>query len=364
MNKAIFFLINSLQNGGAERVVSTLAARFHEQKYPVCIVCLNHTESVYPVPNGLKIIHLTRRTKNNIFFRIYYAALIFTRLTFLLAAKRPRCVIAFMTTANLWAGFICFFTRTKYIVSERTTPDHTINTYKGFLKRAAFFVYRNAKAIVVPSKGIGDCLKKNAGYKDLTNYKVINNPVKNAGSLSGEKVNNRPFILGVGRLSYEKGFDQLIAAFQKSKTADTDLVIAGDGAERDTLKEQIESLNLQHNVKLVGSKTNLLDYYSQAELFVLPSRNEGYPNALIEAMSMGCSCIAMNCEFGPSEIIKHHKNGLLVEDKNIDKLSKAISKLLSDPVLKQKLALNARQINTTNSLDTICSQWEELIFNV
>ena len=72
----------------------------------------------------------------------------------------------------------------------------------------------------------------------------------------------------------------------------------------------------------------------------------------------------MDCEFGPSEIIKHHQNGLLVEDRNIEKLSKAISKVLKDPVLKGRLALNARLINNTNSLDAIFLQWEKLIFSM
>jgi glycosyltransferase involved in cell wall biosynthesis len=277
-------------------------------------------------------------------------------------SKKPACIISFMTSANLWAGLTGMLTNTEYIVSERTTPDHTINKYRGFLKWFSFLVYSNARAIVLPSRGIENCLKKNRGFAGLKNYKVINNPVNSSCELTTEKVNNKKFILGVGRLSYEKGFDQLIAAFKESNTKDTDLLIAGDGVERNTLKQQIASLKLENSVKLIGVKENLQDYYSQAELFVLPSRNEGYPNALIEAMSMGCSCIAMDCEFGPSEIIEHQKNGLLVENQSISKLSKAIAKILKDPVLKQKLGVNARLINNTNSLQSISSQWEDIIF--
>ena len=360
----IFFVINTLQSGGAERVVSTLSAKFHERKYPVTVICLNHAVSSFKLPDDLKICYLVRRKGSNVLFRVYYAAVIFFKLTWLLLMKRPRCVISFMTTANIWTGVVCFLTRSRYIVSERTTPDHTIHSYSGLLKWLSFFTYSNAKAIVVPSRGIENCLKKDLRFKALTNYRIINNPVNNSGKITGEKVNGKKFILGVGRLSYEKGFDQLIAAFQRSRAEDTDLLIAGEGAEFTKLEQQIASLNLQDKVKLVGLKENLYDYYSQAELFVLPSRNEGYPNALIEAMSTGCSCIAMDCEFGPSEIIKHHQNGLLVEDRNIEKLSKAISKVLKDPVLKGRLALNARLINNTNSLDAIFLQWEKLIFSM
>lgn len=363
MDEQVFFLINTLQAGGAERVVSTLATNFHNRKIPVTIICLNKAEQAFKLPDKLKVVYLVNRRYNSLFWQFFYVVQIFCKLTWLLFSERPKCVISFMTAVNLWAGFICILTHTSYIVSERTTPDHTIKTYTGVRKWLSFLTYKNAKAVVLPSKGIENCLKTNTGFNTLKNYRIIKNPVNSCGNLSSTKVNNKRFILGVGRLSYEKGFDQLISAYKGSGTKDIDLIIAGDGIERDRLIQQIESLNLQSNVKLVGQKENLQDYYSQAELFVLPSRNEGYPNALIEAMSLGCTCIAMDCEFGPAEIIKHNKNGLLIEDKNLSKLSGAISMLLNDQALKEKLGANARLVNDTNSVDAIARQWEELIFS-
>ena len=96
-------------------------------------------------------------------------------------------------------------------------------------------------------------------------------------------------------------------------------------------------------------------------LFVLSSRNEGYPNVLIEAMSAGCACIAFDCETGPSDIIKHGVNGMLVENGNIESLTKAIDLLSSDILLKESLALNATSIGAANSIEEIAQQWEELI---
>ncbi|HEY0668398.1 MAG TPA: glycosyltransferase [Sphingobacteriaceae bacterium] len=363
MDTQVFFLINTLQAGGAERVVSTLAINFHNRKIPVTIVCLNKAKPAFKLPDDLKVVYLVKRNSNIISMRMFYAVLIFCKLTWLLISKKPDCVISFMTTANLWTGITCMLTHTDYIVSERTTPDHTINTFRGIRKWFSLLTYKNAKAVVLPSKGIENSLKTNAGFKTLKNYRIIKNPVNSCGDLSSTKVNNKRFILGVGRLSYEKGFDQLISAYKESGAKDIDLIIAGDGIERGRLIQQIESLDLQSNVKLVGQKENLQDYYSQAELFVLPSRNEGYPNALIEAMSMGCTCIAMDCEFGPAEIIKHNKNGLLIKDKDLSKLSGAISLLLKDQALKERLGVNARLVNNTNSVEAIARQWEELIFS-
>jgi glycosyltransferase involved in cell wall biosynthesis len=363
MGKSIFFVINTLQGGGAERVLSTLALDFHKRNLPVTIICLNYAESVYKLPDNLKIIYLVNRNSNSILFRLYYALIVFYKLTYLLHSQKPSCVVSFMTTANLWAGLSSMLTKTKFIVSERTTPEHTINKQNSFLKKCSEIIYRNALAVVLPAKGIEDRLRKYNGFEDLTNCKIINNPVGHLGNLTGNRVHDRKFILGVGRLSYEKGFDQLIEAFADLNLRGIDLLIAGDGQEYAALQEQIKNLKIVKNVKLIGSKDNLQDYYDQAELFVLPSRNEGYPNALIEAMSLGCPCVAMDCEFGPSEIIRHQKNGLLVQDNNIKELTAAIYKILNNPILKNKLATNARQINTTNSLKNISSQWQKLIFN-
>ena len=363
MDKKIFFIINTLQGGGAERVVSTLAKRLHELKYEVSIVCLNSTQSVYPLPADLEIIHLLNRKGDSYSQRIYYAVQIFIKLSYLLFTNRPNCIISFMTTANLWTGVSSFFTRATYIVSERTTPDHTIHQFHKVLQWLSGFVYKNAKVIVVPSKGIEDCLRKNSNFKKLNNFKVISNPInhlRNAAVV--QKVNNGKFILGVGRLSYEKGFDQLITAFKNAHLPkEIQLLIIGEGPEEENLVQQIKILNLQGRVKLLGFKNDVHHYYAQAEMFVLPSRNEGYPNALIEAMSFGCACIAMDCQFGPSEIIQHQHNGLLIADKNVYALSEAINLLHTNTLLKEKLALNAKLINITNSLDRITSQWEAII---
>lgn len=363
MEKKIFFIINSLQGGGAERVVSTLAKRLYELKYQVSIVCLNSTRSVYPLPAGLEIIHLLDRKGDSYSQRIYYAVQLFVKLSYLLFTNRPNCIISFMTTANLWTGVSSFFTRATYIVSERTTPDQTIHQYHKVLQWFSGLVYKNAKVIVVPSKGIEDCLRKNSNFKRLNNFKVIHNPINDViNAAAMKKVNESKFILGVGRLSYEKGFDQLIKAFKNAHLAkEIQLLIIGEGPEEDNLIQQIKILNLQDRVKLLGFRKDVHHYYAQAEMFVLSSRNEGYPNALIEAMGIGCACIAMDCQFGPSEIIAHQHNGLLVADENVYELSEAINLLDRNAPLKEKLALNARLINVTNNLDHITSQWEAII---
>ena len=363
MEKSVYFVINTLQGGGAERVLSTLAIDFHNRKIPVKIICLNYAETVYKLPNDLEIKYLVSRNSNNSIFRIYYACITFLKLIYLFTRNKPACVISFMTTANVWSGLSAMITKTAFIVSERTTPEHSIKTQNYLFKSLISIIYRNALAIVVPAKGIQDCLKMYSGFEKLSNFKIIHNPIADLGNTSELRLNDRKFIFGAGRLSYEKGFDRLIDAFAGLKFRNIDLLIAGEGQEYKALNQQILKLKLQKRVKLIGIKSNLQDYYAQAELFALPSRNEGYPNALIEAMSFGCPCIAMDCEFGPSEIIRHQKNGLLVSNDNLNDLSSGINKILSNTVLKSRISNNAKKINKTNSLKSISAQWQKLIFS-
>lgn len=360
----LFFVINSLTAGGAERVVSNLANYFNREGFPVTMVCLNYKEAVYTVDEGVKLIYLTNRWgKEYLVSRIWFAMVTFFKLLFLLLKEEPGCVISFMTSANLWTGITCSLTGTPFIVSERTTPDNTIHKFSFFLKWVCFQVYRKSKAIVVPAKAMEVCLKKNRLFENLNNFFLIRNYVNVFKPLGLEQVHYKRFILGVGRLSYEKGFDQLIEAYSKIYTADVDLIIAGDGNEYDRLMKRIDELGLSNQVKLIGAKENLQDYYKQAELFVLPSRNEGYPNALIEAMSMGCPSIAMDCEFGPSEIIENGRNGILVQDKNIRMLAASMSVVLSNAAFKERLSKSGKLISQTNSQEAITLKWQELILS-
>lgn len=361
-NIKLLFIIPSLQAGGAERVLTMLANHFSHLNCKLIIVALNHGELAYPVDENVKIIYLLNRKNDHFHFRIYYALQIFMKLMSLLIKERPACVLSFITSANLWTGITCSLVGIPYIVSERTSPNRTINKFNSFLKWISYIIYKKSVAVVVGAKGIENCLRENEPFNKLANFNIITNSVPLFKSPSKKKVHYRKFILGVGRLSYVKGFDQLIEAYSKSKINDVDLLIVGEGNERANLICQIYNLGLKDRVKLIGSQNNLQDYYAQAEIFVLPSRNEGYPNALIEAMSFGCPSIAFDCEFGPSEIIEDDLNGLLVENSNIPGLCNAIVRALKNPLLRKTLGRNAIMINYTNSPDIILKKWEKLIF--
>lgn len=360
----LLFVIPTLGNGGAERVMITLINNFIKQGYTIVLVSLNDSQPAYHIDERVIVHYLVSRRHNHIFSRIYCAWLTGYRLLQLIHSARPYKVISFITSANLWAGMICLFTHTGYLVSERTSPHRSVEIRNYWQKRLLAFIYSKAEAVIVCAKGIADGLSRIKYFNQLDNIYVIPNAVSPFPTPSGKRVHHRKFILAVGRLAYVKGFDRLIDAFALLKSDDLDLLIIGEGEERSRLTAQCGRLGLEGRVFMPGAKTNIQDYYAQAELFILPSRNEGYPNALVEAMSFGCACIAVNCEYGPRDIITDGWNGLLVPPKDLKALVTGISRVLKTPSLKKRLGKQAQMICSTNSSENIGDKWENIIFNL
>lgn len=357
----LFFIIPSLKGGGAERVIISLANYFNKNNFQSVLISLNNDVPAYEIEKGVKVFYLTDRQKSRSVDRVYHIVETFFKLIKLLRTEKPACVLSFITSANIWTGITCWLTRVPYIVSERTSPDRSVNSFNYLHKHLALSLYKKAAAVVVSAKGVEDCLLKDTDFRVLNNIQRITNAVTLFQPSSDEKVHNRRFILGVGRLAYVKGFDILIEAYAKTGLEDIDLIIIGDGEERANLVAQIFNHGLKERVLLPGSRNNLQDYYSQAEMYVLPSRNEGYPNALVEAMSFGCPSVAFDCNFGPSEIIANNENGILVNNGSVAGLSDAMLSLANEPALRNELGIKARIISQTNHPDKILGEWETLI---
>lgn len=195
-----------------------------------------------------------------------------------------------------------------------------------------------------------------------TNVMCIPNPC----SLFCQKVSIKSAksktILAVGRLHEQKGFDLLLQAWKPiEKTySDWSLRIVGEGPKRAELEAQIESQGLKR-VVLAGATNNVLDEYEAASIFVLSSRYEGLPLALIEAMWSGLPCIAFDCPQGPAELLAEDR-GWLVPNGDIAELTAQIAYALSHPEEALKCAQKAQSFaQTTYSEAAIMPQWVQLI---
>ena len=160
-----------------------------------------------------------------------------------------------------------------------------------------------------------------------------------------------------------KQFGHLISSF--AALADQhprwNLIIVGEGADRSKLERLIDTLGLGTRARLIGRAGNIADWYKASDVFALTSSTEGFPNALIEAMAHGLPCISYDCLTGPSEIIDHGVNGLLVKANEEQALGSALNNVLSCEKLQQKLSENATRVIHKLDPDLIMNKWEHEI---
>jgi glycogen(starch) synthase len=172
---------------------------------------------------------------------------------------------------------------------------------------------------------------------------------------------NTPYIFAMGRFVPQKGFDVLIDAFKASGLTDWQLIIAGDGIEKENLHKQVASLGLENSVKFWGraSREEVGSLLKGSEFFVLPSRMEPMGIVNLEAMACGKAVLASRTG-GVPEIVTHDVNGLLVSPDDIPELSEALRLLGNSPQLRSKLGENGAMKAKEFDWDVIASQYENI----
>lgn len=197
-------------------------------------------------------------------------------------------------------------------------------------------------------------------WGNLPNCIVI--PNMNTFSTDKRASLNHKRILALGRLTYQKGFDLLLAAWNKiAKTyPDWRLDIVGDGEDKEHLENIIKGFSLTEQVSLLSYTSNVIDLYLGHSLYVLSSRHEGFGLTLIEAMECGVPCIAFNCKSGPSEIIKDGVDGFLAENGNTQDLADKMAFLISNTEKRREMGNHAKENVVRFSESSIMAQWINL----
>jgi len=348
----IAFIISSLGSGGAERVL-TLLANHLSIKDEIIVITFSNEKSFYKITNNIKLVQLNLlKNSKNKFETIYNTIKRVFTLKRILKKIDSDINISFMTHTNILSIIASKLNNQKVIVSEDIEYYFYNSQTLYFIRK---IVYKFTDFLIVKT----DADKKN--YSFLKNVQVIGNPLPNLDYKHNFK--KEPFILAVGRLDKQKGFDILINVYSKIKT-NWKLYIAGEGIERENLQNIIINLNLEDKIILLGRIKNIFERYKKASIFVLSSRKEGFGNVLIEAMAFGCAVIAFDCPYGPSEIIENRVNGILVENQNKEKLKETIERLINDKDLREKLSYEAIKVRDKYSVEKIAKEWEKVIKEV
>jgi glycosyltransferase involved in cell wall biosynthesis len=354
----IAFVIPCLGAGGAERVASLLANEWSATGHDVTLVTFDQpgTEPFFALDPGVSVRELSAISSKGLPAKLGTNVTRVTRLRALLRDLRPDVVVAFMTEANVIALWAAGGLGVPVVVSERNQPDRP--GLGRAHKLARRLTYPLASAIVVQTDTIASWSRS----RFRVPVHVIPNPVRLAGGNTRRSGGKVQWITSLGRLAPQKGFDILIKSFTgiAGKHLDWRLVIYGEGPDRPLLEELRAQSGCAERIVLPGLTRDAADVLSKASLFVLPSRFEGYPNALLEALAQGLPVLATACPGGTVEILANGVHGMLVPPNDVAAMTTALDALLSAQDLRDAYAWKARRAVTGLDVATIGRRWLDL----
>ncbi len=350
INSKILIINNGLATGGIERASVSLANYWAEKEFDVTVLALYQSEHFFTLHPKIRLMEpdFSRKNLNQAVYVI--KMILFARKH--IKQIQPDTILAFsewtnpyMVGANMGLPFPLF-------LSDRMNPLARLPYLSELLRRK---FYKKATGIIAQSSFAKNIL---FAKTKAINIKVIHNPVNIINKVECAPKNR---IVTVGRLSPEKGHRFLIEAFADLKTNEWELSIVGDGKEMENLKKLAAELNVEKRVIFHGHLKDFSFQLSEAQIFVLPSLKEGFPNALLEAMSVPLACITTDFFQGNNEIIDHGVNGLIVKPQDAKELTSAMELLVNDESLRNKLSKNAFKVREEYSFGKISDQYLNFI---
>lgn len=337
--KRLCCVIPSLQPGGMERVMSVLIngfVRYH--KAEVHVILYGAKRGVFYEVDKNAILHIppfefdkSHRTRSTL------KTMLFLRKT--IRKIQPDAVLSFGSMWNSMVLMSCLGMNVPIYISDRGTP---LNYTTGMHARLKNVLYPTAAGMIVQTKYAEEVGRKRFRQK---NYCVIGNPIKNIDIVGFEQREN--IVVSVARLVDTKNFDRLISIFERIGNPDWKLIIVGGDADgqhiMEELQKQRELCTLKDNIILAGTQKYVTSYLLKAKIFAFTSSEEGFPNAIGEAMSAGLPVVSYDCITGPSEMIEDGQNGYLTEVFDDETFQKRLETLMNDEELRLIMGRQAKE---------------------
>lgn len=359
--RRITFLISSLAGGGAEGVCSNVASGLADNGKNIELIVLNMNNSVYHQ-------QLSERVKFTV-LGVNQARQSFLPLIRYLNSSKPEQLVVFNYELAYVMVIIRPFLRFRFRLVARNINTFSANVLmrsslvkRYFINPVLRFLYSRVDHIVNQCVAMQSDLLNSIPIKS-EQTSVIYNPVNRAVEHRAKhesKVKTEPgYVLCVGRLEYQKAFERAIAAFVKVHEAlpDIRLKFLGKGSEEERLRQLAIEVGLDHLIDFEGFSLDAPSYYLGAYCVVLTSLYEGFPNVLVEALTLGVPVVSVDCPSGPAEIVQSGVNGLLVKSYDSDALADAIQKTVNTDWSSQQIKQTALRYSNAQVLN----DWGKLL---
>lgn len=355
----VLFITGTLTHGGAERVISVVSSQLAGFGHDVSVIVYKKHAGEYPVDSKVRLHYLAQSEEQYDRISSLGRVILIRRL---LKKIRPDVAVGFLE-----GGYGMFVSSMglhfKKVASARINPRYILEEggSRGILNNMWF---NHADAVVMQTASQMKLLPSRCGWQNCT---VIPNPVSESALKCPEHDFNRPFsrIVMVGRLDEQKDYPMAIEAMRlvHEKLPDIRLDIYGEGEQRVFLENKISELGLDGVVCLKGWTNDTLSQYGRSDLYLMCSRYEGMPNALMEAMACGLVCISTDCETGPSDLISDGRNGFLIPVGDSSSMAERIISIAGISA-KERAAMGAEAkatILSSYSSQMIGRRWEALL---
>lgn len=318
--KKILFIMPTLTGAGAERVICHIINNIDKDKFSPELLLVLHSDHKFlkNIRDGVNVHFID--SKSRLKFSVFHV------LKWIFKIKPNTVFIGTGHLGLLLSPFVRLFPKYKWIVRE--TNFVNLNTEKGIARYFYRKFFKNYDMIIAQCNDMKNDLVRNFNI-NRNKITVINNPVDtdaidfqlSRGDQNTVYPSDRINIVVCGRLTYQKGFDLLIekyAFLSKENRSKYHITVIGEGEEdsRDVTKQLLD-LSIKHElencISFVGFKYNIYKWLENADIFILSSRFEGFPNILLEAIYCGSKALANNCPGGINEIIIDGFNGMVFD---------------------------------------------------
>lgn len=373
-------MTHSLGMGGSERVITWLAAALAARGHEVSLLVMSPPETdFYPCDPRVQVLRTKDvrqacatspflmglkqllRSLGLGWVRLFLYARIGKRVRQLAEERRADVVVSLGTSMNLLVLLGLVGSGTAVVVSERSGSIH--HDGLGFIqRRQRTRLYRSAHALVVQGQEAAERARREWG---VTHAAIVPNAAPVLTEPPAPLLERPKTVLCVGRMQDIKDHLTLLRAWAASRAASRGwcLKIVGDGPLRVTLESVVNSLLVSKSVDLLGKTLDVMQNYATAQVFVLPSKSEGFPNALLEAMTHGCACLATECSGVVSELLGTGSSGVLVSPGDAVAMAGAIDALTGDPLMRTRLGDAAAHRAMEYGPDRVATVWERVLMD-